>query len=91
MRIVSVTFPGFDDTGFKALAANVPIAPAVVLFGPNDAGKSNLLEGLSLALSGGGMNDRGPLEEELVPEGVVATVHIEPPLSMMTNHPTAGY
>ena len=46
MRLVRV-----DVAGFKGVDAGIEFAPAMVLFGPNDAGKTNLLEALELMLA----------------------------------------
>src|SRR4051794_35527418 len=47
MRVIRVGIHGF-----KGIDCDVTWAPVVVLFGRNDAGKSNFLEALLLVLSG---------------------------------------
>jgi hypothetical protein len=48
MRITNLILSG----DFRAVNAILPFAPGIVLFGPNDAGKSNLIEAIEGGLGG---------------------------------------
>lgn len=62
MRVLQVAFKADSDadagyTGFKGVNASFVWSSAVVLFGANDVGKSNILEALRTACAGGEPSD----------------------------------
>ena len=63
---------------YKGMAdAQLPWVPALVFFGPNDAGKTNVLEAIAQAYGGRSALRRDPMEfgEEVV--GVLVLFHLE--------------
>jgi energy-coupling factor transporter ATP-binding protein EcfA2 len=50
---------------FKGVTADIPWAPIIVLFGPNDAGKTNVLEAVGRLLTGGlAYSEEGPVRTD---------------------------
>src|SRR5438045_1821869 len=63
---------GFIRIASEGVSADIPLAPAIIVFGPNDAGKTNTLRAITSVLRGSRPAPRDPVHPEVRHQGDVA-------------------